>query len=176
MRVLVLAAFGLSLLACMGKTSTTPPPPPDPAAPATPTAPAAPAAPSASTLPAEWAALSLPIGDGEVVVADDDKLLVAYDTGSLTTLSDAWVAALNAQGYQQREDVSSPGVTALVFGKGGQLYGLATGQEEGSNFAYMEDLGRVKNSAIRGKHLPGLGGRRRHRPGGPGGPGGPGAH
>lgn len=168
-RTIFLTVAGLALLACSGGTPTapvaTPPAAPAPVAAPPPAAPA-PAAAPASALPYPWSALNLPVGAGEVITSDNDKLLIGYESDSLLSLTNAYVGTLTAQGYVQKEDVSFPGVTALVFGKGTQMFGLATGNEEGLNFVYMEDLSNGKSSNIRSRKMPGTGGARR-RPGGP---------
>ena len=173
-----LALAGLSLLACGGGTAPVAPTPPTPVA--TPVAPVAtPVAPVAtadsaptSSLPYPWSALALPLGMGEVIEVSGELLLVAYDAQDLRALTNAYMGALTAQGFVQKEDVSFPGVTALVYEKTGQFYGLATGTEDGANFVYMEDLGKIgTRSSIRGKKAPGVKGRRKGGGGGPRGNG-----
>ena len=111
-------------------------------------------------LPEPWAGMLLPIGDGEVVEVTTDHILVAYPTASLLTLTNTWTGAMTNGGYTQVEDVSQPGITGLIFKKGAQIMGLATGQEEGVNFAYVEDLGKVERSMVRGQRkLGGLKGK-----------------
>lgn len=118
-------------------------------------------APVPTTLPAPWAAMMLPVGDGTIVEASAEAALVSYPTDSLLTLTNTWTGALVNAGYAQAQDVSKPGLTALIFRKGTSQVGLATGQEQGLNFAYVEDLGKVKRSMIRGQRQAGLQNHRR---------------
>jgi hypothetical protein len=146
-----IAVTVITTLACGGATTDTP----KTTEPVT-TEPVA----STSTLPEPWGSMNLPVGVGEVLTADNTMLLVTYETASLTSLSTDWSNAVMAAGYVQAEDVSTPGLTAIIYKKDTKLVGLATGQEEGVNFAYMEDLGVVADSAIRSGRRPGVAARR----------------
>lgn len=163
MRPLTLLFSGLalaSILAC-GGSSTEP-------ATTTTTTPTQTTAPAANpSLPEPWASMSLPVGSGEVVDATVESVLVAYPSESLITLTNTWTDALIKNGFSKSQDVSQPGITAIIFAKGPQQVGLATGQEEGVNFAYVEDLGKVSTSVVRGQRKPGM-----RKGGGPRGPGG----
>ncbi len=166
MRPLSLFVSGLALvavLACGGSSSTE----------TTSTSSQSSSSAPAQTLPEPWGSMSLPIGTGEVVDATVESVLVAYPSESLITLTNTWTDSLIKNGYTKSQDVSQPGITAIIFAKGPQQVGLATGQEEGVNFAYVEDLGKVSSSVVRGQRKAGMkprgaGGR---GPGG-GGPGG----
>lgn len=123
------------------------------------------ATPAPTSLPEPWASMMLPVGDGEIIEASAESALVSYPTSSLLTLTNTWTGALTNAGYAQVEDVSKPGITALIFRKANNQVGLVTGQEEGVNFAYVEDLGKVKTSMVRGQRKAGLRHGRRTGPG-----------
>lgn len=107
---------------------------------------------SAEDLPAvgltePWKSMSLPIDDGVVVVSDKTVMLVAYDDASVSGLTGSYSRAIEKDGWSKAEDYSTPDFTAIVFKKGSQQVGFASGVEEGLTFAYMEDLDGVSEGS-----------------------------
>jgi hypothetical protein len=107
---------------------------------------------SAEDLPAvgltqPWKSMSLPIDDGVVVVSDKTVMLVAYDDASVSGLTSSYSRAIEKAGWSKAEDYSTPDFTAIVFKKGSQQVGFASGVEEGLTFAYMEDIDGVSEGS-----------------------------
>jgi hypothetical protein len=101
------------------------------------------------TLSEPWNSMKLPINDGNVVVSDKVTLLVAYDSASISSLTSSYSAAIEKAGWSKSEDYSSPDFTAIIYTKGSQSVGFASGVESGITFAYMEDLDGVPDSAVK---------------------------
>lgn len=130
--VIATAALGLSFLACSSGGSSTDT--------------------QNDRLLSPWKEMNLPVGDGEILIHSDEQLLVGYETyeGGLSSLDTTWKGAVEAAGYSMDEDVSAGGVNAYIMKKGSMVVGLATLEEDGLVGAYLEDLGKVKDSQIRG--------------------------
>jgi hypothetical protein len=94
-----------------------------------------------------WKSMKLPIDDGVVVVSDKTVMLVAYDDASVSGLTSSYTRAIEKNGWSKAEDYSTPDFTAIVYKKGSQQVGFASGVESGLTFAYMEDLDGVTESS-----------------------------
>lgn len=151
--LVTLSVLGLSILACGGGDEAAPTPAPTPA-PAEPAPAPAPAEPAPEPAPAEgdlltvplsdnWAALGLPINDGQILLSDSKALLIAYEEGAISTYTASYQPAIEKAGYKKADDYSSPEFTAILFTKDTQQLGFAVGQEDGFTFVYFEDLDGV---------------------------------
>lgn len=94
-----------------------------------------------------WKSMSLPIDDGVVVVSDKTVMLVAYDDASVSGLTSSYTRSIEKAGWSKAEDYSTPDFTAIVYKKGSQQVGFASGVEEGLTFAYLEDLDGVSEGS-----------------------------
>jgi hypothetical protein len=122
----------------------------------------------ASDLPAvpmvePWASMNLPVQNGQVVVADANVLLIAYDTGSIPDYTASYSGAITRAGWAQKQDYSSPDFTAILYSKATDEMGFAVGQEENIYFVYFEDLDGTPDEsefkAAQAGRRPGLRGR-----------------
>lgn len=102
-----------------------------------------------------WKEMNLPVGDGEVLVDTSEMLLVGWEGGSVTSMTQDFKARIIDAGWAVDEELVSGSQgsvnTAIIYKKDSTQIGLATGEEDGIIFAYMEDLGKVSDddSAIR---------------------------
>ena len=98
-----------------------------------------------------WKEMNLPVGSGEILVNGSDVLLIGWQnySGGLSTLDASWTGAVEAAGYKQTENLSADGINAYIYNKGSSNIGLATLEEDDVLGAYMEDLGKVKDSDIK---------------------------
>jgi len=126
-----------------------------------------------------WKDLNLPVGNGEVLVDSAEMLLIGWESGNITTVTQDFKAKIGDAGWAVEEELvsGSQGAinTAIIYKKDSVQVGLATGEEDGVIFVYMEDLGKVSSddSAIRNPdRRDKIGGDVRARRGGKAGKGG----
>ena len=127
--VLATTMLGLSILACSGESTET----------------------QNDLLVSPWKEMNLPAGGSTILTNTSDQLLVAWETydGGLSALDSSWKSAVEANGYKQVENLSGNGVNAYIYTKDSAMFGLAPLEEDGVVGAYMEDLGKVKDSVVR---------------------------
>jgi hypothetical protein len=130
--VIATAVLGLSVLACSGESTTT-------------------AETQNDKLSSPWKELNLPVGDGEILVNSSEQLLIGWEQfdGGLSALDGSWKSTIESAGYKQVDNLSGDGINAYIFQKDSAMLGLATLEDEGVFGAYMEDLGKVKDSQIK---------------------------
>lgn len=149
--LVTLSVLGLSILACGGgdEAATTPAPAPEAAPAPAPVEPAPAPEPAADAelltvpLSENWAAMGLPINDGQILLSDSKALLIAYEEGAISTYTASYTPAIEKAGYKKADDYSSPEFTAILYTKDTQQLGFAVGQEDGFTFVYFEDLDGV---------------------------------
>ncbi len=141
---LTIAFLGLSILACSGGSDDE----------GTKSEPEAPQEEVKSDLDAKgaklnqpWKEMNLPVGDGEVLVDTSSMLLIGWDGGSITALTQDFKARIGDAGYKVSEELVSGSQgsvnTAIVYQKDKGYVGLLTGEEDGVTYVYMEDLGET---------------------------------
>ena len=147
--IATLATLGLAILACGGgdeeaaadgtTTGTTASTTAEPAA-AEPTK-----AADMNSVPLSdpWKSMDLPVNNGTVLVSDKTHLLVAYDSGAISTYTTSYGQQIDKQGWTKKDDYSESDFTAVLYSKGSQELGFAVGTIEGKTVVYFEDLDGV---------------------------------
>ncbi|MFT5683984.1 MAG: hypothetical protein ACI8RZ_004919 [Myxococcota bacterium] len=152
---LTLALLGAVILACSGMETTEEPittPTPDVTTDAVP-----------AGLTGVWAETTLPWSGGELVAVDDSTLFVSWGTSTVTTVNSSYNTALSGDGWTGMELLTDSDMVVTAYTKGGTNIGMMVLADEGTTYAYLEDLSKVEDSAVesaRAGKRPGMSGRR----------------
>lgn len=81
--------------------------------------------PYQATLTEPWTEWALPTGEGLVQYSDDAMVTVAYPEGAdLDSLKSRWGGALQAKGFEKKDDTSAAQMVSMTYRREGELVAL----------------------------------------------------
>ncbi len=117
------------------------------------TPPPSPHTPHATDVPRQHMASVL--SEGQVLIDEPDVLLIALPGREVDELTAETTIALVKDGWRKQNDRSKPGTTMLVYRKGRQRLGYASGPSLAGPFVYYEDLKSPEPHWMSGSARPG---------------------